>query len=43
MSGNWENEKLCGNTMPIVECSVFIRFCVFPMSMSFDITVYQYG
>ena len=32
-SGNWENEKLCGNTTPRV----------FPISTSVDITIYQYG
>ena len=41
-SGNWENEKLCGNTTP-EERSVFTQFRVFPISTSVDITVYQYG
>ena len=35
-SGNWENEKLYGN-------SVFTQFRVFSISKSVDITVYQYG
>ena len=34
-SGNWKNEKLCGNTTPAGR-SVFTQFRV-------DITVYQYG
>ena len=41
-SGNWENEKLCGNTTP-EGGSVFTQFQVFPISTSVDITVYQYG
>ena len=41
-SGNWENEKLCGNTTPEGR-SVFTQFRVFPISTSVDITVYQYG
>ena len=41
-SGNWENEKLCGNTTP-AERSVFTQFRVFLVFMSVDITVYQYG
>ena len=41
-SGNWENEKLCGNTTPEGQ-SVFTQFRVFPISMSVDITIYQYG
>ena len=36
MSGNWENDKLCGGR------SVFTQFRVFPISTSVDITVYQY-
>ena len=40
-SGNWENEKLCGNTMPEGQ-SVFTQFRVFPISTSVDITIYQY-
>ena len=40
-SGNWENEKLCGNTTP-EGLSVFTQFRVFPISTSVDITVYQY-
>jgi hypothetical protein len=39
-SGNWENEKLCGNTTPEGR-SVFTQFRVFPFSTSVDITVYQ--
>ena len=35
-SGNWKNEKLCGNC-------VFTQFRVFPIFTSVDITVYQYG
>ena len=45
-SGNWKNEKLCGNTRNCVETrrrSVFTQFRVFPIFMSVDITVYQYG
>ena len=38
--GNWENEKLCGNTTPAGR-SVFIQFPVFPISTSVDITVYN--
>ena len=34
-SGNWKNEKLCGNTTPAGR--------VFPIFTSVDITVYQYG
>ena len=41
-SGNWENEKLCGNTTPEGR-SVFTQFRVFPISTSVDITIYQYG
>ena len=41
-SGNWKNEKLCGNTTPAGR-SVFTQFRVFPIFMSVDITVYQYG
>ena len=41
-SGNWKNEKLCGNTTPAGR-SVFIQFRVFPIFTSVDITVYQYG
>jgi hypothetical protein len=33
-SGNWENEKLCGNTTPEGR-SVFTQFQVFPISTSF--------
>jgi hypothetical protein len=40
--GNWENEKLCGNTTPEGR-SVFTQFRVFPISTSVDITVYQHG
>ena len=42
MSGNWINEKLCGNTTP-AERSDFTQFRVFPIFTSVDITVYQYG
>jgi hypothetical protein len=41
-SGNWENEKLCGNSTPEGQ-SVFTQFRVFPISKSVDITIYQYG
>ena len=41
-SGNWKNEKLCGNTTPAGR-SVFTQFRVFPVFTSVDITVYQYG
>ena len=41
-SGNWKNEKLCGNTTPCGR-SVFTQFRVFPIFTSVDITVYQYG
>jgi hypothetical protein len=41
-SGNWENEKLCGNTMPGGR-SAFTQFRVFPISIIVDIVVYQYG
>jgi hypothetical protein len=41
-SGNWENEKLCGNTTPEGR-SVFTQFRVFPIFTSVDITIYQYG
>ena len=41
-SGNWKNEKLCGNTTPAGR-SVFIQFRVFPIFTNVDITVYQYG
>ena len=41
-SGNWKNEKLCGNTTPVGR-SVFTQFRVFPIFTSVDITVYQYG
>ena len=40
-SGNWENEKLCGNTTPEGR-SVFTQFRVFPISASVDITIYPY-
>ena len=39
--GNWENEKLCGNTTSEGR-SVFTQFRVFPISTSVDITIYQY-
>ena len=39
-SGNWKNEKFCGNTTPAGR-SVFIQFRIFPISTSVDITVYQ--
>ena len=42
MSGDWENEKLCGNTTPAGR-SVFTQFRIFPIFTSVDITVYQYG
>ena len=41
-SGNWKNEKLCGNTTPAGR-SVFTQFRVFPIFTSVDITVHQYG
>ena len=41
-SGNWKNEKLCGNTTPTGR-SVFTQFRVFPIFTSVDITAYQYG
>ena len=41
-SGNWKNEKLCGNTTPTGR-SVFTQFRVFPIFTSVDKTVYQYG
>ena len=41
-SGNWKNEKLCGNTTPAGR-SVFTQFRVFPIFTSVHITVYQYG
>ena len=41
-SGNWRNEKLCGNTTPAGR-SVFTQFRVFPIFTSVDITLYQYG
>ena len=41
-SGNWKNEKLCGNTTPAGR-SVFTQFRVFLIFTSVDITVYQYG
>ena len=41
-SGNWKNEKLCGNTTPAGR-SVFTQFRVFPIFTSVDKTVYQYG
>ena len=41
-SGNWKNEKLCGNTTPAGR-SVFTQFLVFPISTRVDITVYQHG
>ena len=41
-SGNWKNEKLCGNTTSAGR-SVFAQFRVFPIFTSVDITVYQYG
>ena len=40
-SGNWKNDKLCGNTTPTGR-SVFTQFRVFPIFTSVDITVYQY-
>ena len=40
-SGNWKNEKLCGNTTPAGR-SVFTQFRVFPIFTSVDITVYQH-
>ena len=39
-SGNWKNEKLCGNTTPAGR-SVFAQFRVFPIFTSVDITVYH--
>ncbi len=41
-SGNWKNEKLCGNTTPEGR-SVFTQFRVFPIFTSVDITIYQQG
>ena len=41
-SGNWKNEKLCGNTTPAGR-SVYTQFRDFPIFTSVDITVYQYG
>ena len=41
-SGNWKNEKLCGNTTPAGR-SVITLFRVFPIFTSVDITVYQCG
>ena len=41
-SGNWKNEKLCGDTT-LTGRSVFAQFRVFPIFTSVDITVYQYG
>ncbi len=41
-SGNWKNEKLCGNTTPEGR-SVFTQFRVFPIFTSVDITIYQHG
>ena len=41
-SGNWKNEKLCGNMTPAGR-SVFTQFRVFPIFTGVDITVYQYG
>ncbi len=41
-SGNWKNEKLCGNTTPEGR-SVFTQFRVFPIFPSVDITIYQHG
>ena len=41
-SGNWKNEKLCGNTTPAGR-RFFTQFRVFPIFTSVDITVYQYG
>ena len=38
-SGNWKNEKLCGNTT-LAGRSVFTQFRVFPIFTSVDITVY---
>ena len=38
-SGNWENEKLCGNTTPEGR-SVFTQFRFFPISTLVDITIY---
>jgi hypothetical protein len=40
-SGNWQNEKLCGNMTPEGR-SVFTQFRVFTIPTSVDITVYQY-
>ena len=41
-SGNWKNEKLCGNTTPTGR-SVFTKFRVFPIYTSVDITICKYG
>ncbi len=41
-SGNWKNEKLCGDTTPEGR-SVFTQFRVFPIFTSVDITIYQHG
>ena len=45
-SGNWKNEKLCGNTTPTGQ-SVFTQFHTkfygYLIFTSVDITVYQYG
>ena len=41
-SGNWKNEKLCGNTTPAGR-SVFTKFRVFPIYTSVDITICKYG
>ena len=35
-SGNWKNEKLCGNTTPAGR-SVFTQFRVFPIFTSYNI------
>ena len=43
-SGNWKNEKLCGNTTPAGRSTVFSHnFEFFPIFTSVDITVYKYG
>ena len=41
-SGNWKNEKLCGNTTPVGR-TVFSKFRVFPIFTSVDITICKYG
>jgi hypothetical protein len=40
--GNWENLKLCENTLPFGR-RVSTQFLVFPISTCVDITVYQHG